>query len=186
MEKTTFLSLDVGKVAKLARGRLKAASLDADSLSDAHKNNRPLLQVRDVAECKYSLVAVSPERLTSPEFWKILECELLRKSLVLYAIDEAHVIVPWSKLFRKDYGNISKACTRIPLIVPLLAMTATSQQGEPETNLVRLLVRKEWEAENTDSDKRPKKPPQIGKDIVRAAQVVLLDAVGMMGRVAGW
>ncbi|THH27968.1 hypothetical protein EUX98_g6232 [Antrodiella citrinella] len=124
-------------VAELARVGLKATSLDADSLSDARKNNISLL--RDVAECKYSLVAVSPERLTSPEFGKILACELLRKSLVLYAIDEAHVVVPWSKLFRKDYGNISKARTRIPLIVPLLAMTATSQQGDPETNLIRLL-----------------------------------------------
>ncbi|THH16900.1 hypothetical protein EUX98_g9228 [Antrodiella citrinella] len=124
-------------VEEFARVGIKAVSLDSDTITEARKNKLPLL--KDVAACKFPLLLVSPERLTSPELDTILRSELVRGNLVLYAIDEAHVVVPWSKDFRKAYGNISKARTRIPTPTPLLALTATSQHGAPEAALVKTI-----------------------------------------------
>jgi superfamily II DNA helicase RecQ len=82
------------------------------------------------------------ERLTSRAFDKVLRDDFFRKNLVLYCVDEAHVVVPWSKDFRADFGEINRICARIPPHVPLLLMTATLTTAA-EASLVQLMGLKE-------------------------------------------
>ena len=47
------------------------------------------------------------------------------KNLCLYAVDEAHVVIPWGESFHQAYGDIGAVCACIPPDTPVLAMTAT-------------------------------------------------------------
>ncbi|KAH8101946.1 P-loop containing nucleoside triphosphate hydrolase protein, partial [Cristinia sonorae] len=125
------------QVEELKRIGLSAISLDADEVAAAVSNGDALFKA--VAECRYSVVIVSPERLTSPGFDRVIRNEVFRANLVLYAIDEVHVVVPWSLEFRKCYGDICRAKARIPSTTAMLAMTATAQSGLSESSLLRIL-----------------------------------------------
>ncbi|KAI0040472.1 P-loop containing nucleoside triphosphate hydrolase protein, partial [Auriscalpium vulgare] len=134
---TPLSDLGISQVAEMEKLGIKATTLDAQMVLQAKSENKQLL--RDVRDCKYSVVIVSPERLKTRKFDKILRDEKFRKNLVLYVIDECHVVIPWSKTFRECYGDVGQVCARIPPDVPVLAMTATSQPGATERSLLRLL-----------------------------------------------
>ena len=112
------------KVEEVKRLGIAAVALDVDNVKTASEQGRYLL--KEVHECKWQLVIVSPERLTSPEFDKILQSRKFRKNLVLYVVDKAHIVIPWSLTFRKDYGQLGKVRARIQTNIPTLALTATS------------------------------------------------------------
>lgn len=137
-----FLGLTLDEqVEELERVGLKAVYLDADSVSNARtssEGNGGSKLFSKVKQCEYSVVIVSPERLASPEFNCMVRNDWFRQNLVQFVIDEAHIVVPWSKGFRLPYGNISRVGARLPTTVPALAMTATSQANE-EQALLRLL-----------------------------------------------
>ena len=95
-----------------------------DSVKSASEEGKNLL--KEVKECKWAVVIVSPERLTSPEFDKVLQTSTFRNNLALYVVDKAHIIIPWSQTFRKSYDQLRKVVARIRLDVPTLALTATS------------------------------------------------------------
>lgn len=89
------------QVAELSRVGLKAVTLDADTIGAARTANTVSQLWRDVAACQYSVIIVSPERLNTREFhMHIADNETFRLNIVLYVIDEAHVVIPWgSSLF---------------------------------------------------------------------------------------
>jgi superfamily II DNA helicase RecQ len=72
----------------------KAVSLSAESLSTASCEGRNLFE--KICLCHWSVVLLSVERLMSKEFDVVVHNETFRKNLVVYCIDEAHVLVPWS------------------------------------------------------------------------------------------
>ncbi|THH05909.1 hypothetical protein EW146_g9774, partial [Bondarzewia mesenterica] len=105
-------------------------------IAEAKKRGEELL--RNVQRCLYSMVIVSPERLTSPQFDNILRTPTFRNSIVLYVIDEAHIVIPWGSDFRKAYLQICRVRARLRAGVPVLAMTATSSTRS-QGDLLRLL-----------------------------------------------
>jgi len=58
------------KVDEMQHLRVSTVSLDMGSIAAAHEQGQNLL--KEVEQCQYSIVVVSPERLTSPSFDKII------------------------------------------------------------------------------------------------------------------
>ncbi|MEM6531959.1 MAG: ATP-dependent DNA helicase RecQ [Myxococcota bacterium] len=97
-----------------ARGIRSAAVHSGQSADD---NDLAL----DAFECgQLALLYVSPERMASPAFRRILA----RTSLGAIAIDEAHCISQWGHDFRPEYTELG-AITQA-LSVPVIALTATA------------------------------------------------------------
>ena len=115
---------------------LTAVSLDAESVKEATDLGIDLY--KQVAECHYSVVIVSPERLTSREFDGVLRNETFMKNIALYFVDEAHLVVPWSLEFRLAFGQIPRVILRIPLGTPTALVTATSRPGPNEDELLKM------------------------------------------------
>jgi len=86
-----------------------------------------------LAQGKYQLVYVAPERLRNVTFLRSLQS----LTLSLLAVDEAHCISEWGHDFRPDYLHIAEARRQLgnPLTVALTA-TATPKVQD---NIVRLL-----------------------------------------------
>lgn len=86
-----------------------------------------------LAQGKYRLVYVAPERLRNVTFLRSLQ----NLTLSLLAVDEAHCISEWGHDFRPDYLHIAEARRQLgnPLTV---ALTATATP-EVQSEIVRLL-----------------------------------------------
>lgn len=80
------------------------------------------------------LLYVSPERLGSPAFLKLLSS--VRLSLV--AIDEAHCLCEWGHDFRPDYRSIDERLAVLPR-VPRIALTASASLSMRDEIITSLL-----------------------------------------------
>ncbi|MEK6627846.1 MAG: RecQ family ATP-dependent DNA helicase [Bdellovibrionota bacterium] len=89
------------------------------SLSLEQKQSR----MQQIAEGKYSLIFVAPERFQKPEFWECLKSRKIK----LFVVDEAHCVSLWGHDFRPDYAKLQSY--REKLGGPtLLALTATATE----------------------------------------------------------
>ncbi len=77
-----------------------SASFINSSLSRQEREKR----YRRVADGKYDLLYVTPERFRKPEFLDILS----KRSVPLLAVDEAHCISEWGHDFRPDYTRMKE------------------------------------------------------------------------------
>ena len=111
----------------MVRHNIQAIALNADQLRHAFRNDEQDIY-KEICRCQWSVVIVLPERLVTKSFKDIVSDQVFRKILCLYAVDEAHVIIPWGKSFHQAYGDIGTVCTCIPPDTPVLAMTATLWQ----------------------------------------------------------
>lgn len=121
----------------MSRVGLRAVSLDKESIKRLKSEGVDVF--RQVRNCEWSVIIASPERLTAPEFDTIVRNDTFRLNIVLYVVDEVHVLRPWSLTFRKAYEDIPQVRLRIPLRVPMLALTATLLPGPTEIDLLRTL-----------------------------------------------
>ncbi|KAA1470452.1 P-loop containing nucleoside triphosphate hydrolase protein, partial [Dentipellis sp. KUC8613] len=130
---------DLGKsqASEMTRLGIRAIALDADMVAEATADETDLY--KEICERLWTVVIVSPERLTSPEFDSVVRNEIVRASLVLHVVDEAHIVLPWARTFREAYGEIGNIKARIPPNVPILAMTATSIPGAVEAEMLRTI-----------------------------------------------
>ena len=85
------------KVWEMERMGVRAISLDMNTVRVARAQGRDVL--KEVQQCLWSVIILSPERLTSRPFDNILRNATFRSNLILYVIDEAHVIGPWGQDF---------------------------------------------------------------------------------------
>ncbi len=83
------------------------------------------------------LLYVSPERLTQPEFLKLLESV----NVSMFAIDEAHCVSQWGHDFRPHYRQLSLLRERFPKI-GVHALTATATQRVRDDIQAQLHLRK--------------------------------------------
>ncbi|KAI0309313.1 P-loop containing nucleoside triphosphate hydrolase protein, partial [Amylostereum chailletii] len=121
---------------------IKAVALDRYYIQVAREQQgRNVL--KEVCQCIWEVVIVSPERLTAREFDMVLRDVYFLQNLVLYTVDEAHVICPWSKAFHEAFGQIDRVRERIGPHIPILLMTATLSL-EPEKKLLEEFPEIAW------------------------------------------
>lgn len=117
---TPLIALMQDQVVALKERGVCAAALNS-SLPPA--SQRKVKQ--NFARGDYDLLYVSPERLLSPDFLRLLKTAAARNELALFAIDEAHCISLWGHDFRTEYLELSLLAKQFPR-VPRIALTATA------------------------------------------------------------
>ncbi len=123
-----LVSLMKDQIDSLTRRGIPAAFINS-SLDAAEQGYR----LRALAEGRYKIVLIAPERLRSRAFRETLT----RTPLSLLAIDEAHCLSQWGHDFRPDYLHI--ADVRRDFNPPLtLALTATATP-RVQDDLIRML-----------------------------------------------
>ncbi|KII85950.1 hypothetical protein PLICRDRAFT_64754, partial [Plicaturopsis crispa FD-325 SS-3] len=106
---------------------ISAVALNSATITAARRMGRDLH--KEIRQCQYSVVLVSPERLTSQEFDPILRDEDFMKNWMVMGIDEVHVLVPWGRDFRKAYYRTYSVWKRAPSHTRLVTGTATLTPG---------------------------------------------------------
>ena len=123
-----LIALMKDQVDSLARRKIPATYINS-ALSAPEQSER----LGGLAEGRYRLVYVAPERLRSTAFLEAIR----KQSVSLLAVDEAHCISEWGHDFRPDYLHIAAARSKLgqPLTVALTA-TATPRVQD---DILRLL-----------------------------------------------
>ncbi|KAJ3516039.1 hypothetical protein NLJ89_g1382 [Agrocybe chaxingu] len=134
---TPLIELGNAHAREITTFGLRAVSVTAESLLAASREGRNLFQ--EIRQCLWSIVLMSAERLASHDFEMILQDETFQKNLVLFGIDETHLLVPWGKDFREAYSRISALRLRLPKHTSFVAVTATLSKGDDYKDLLKEL-----------------------------------------------
>lgn len=81
---------------------LRARSIEATFINSSLSREERERRYSEVAEGRYRLLYVTPERFRKPEFLEVIA----RRSVRLLAVDEAHCISEWGHDFRPDYSRL--------------------------------------------------------------------------------
>ena len=103
---------------------LVARGVDAALINSSLDSDTRNLRYAEIADRKYRLLYVTPERFRKPEFLESLNS----RRITLLAIDEAHCVSQWGHDFRPDYSRIEEIRGQLgnPTTIALTA-TATAQ-----------------------------------------------------------
>ena len=125
-----LIALMKDQVDGLTRRQIPATYINS-ALSAAEQSAR----LQQLADGKYRLVYIAPERLRNSSFLEVMR----RQPISLLAVDEAHCISEWGHDFRPDYLHIGEARDALgrPLTVALTA-TATPRVQNDILNLLGL------------------------------------------------
>ncbi|MBR6966637.1 MAG: DNA helicase RecQ [Clostridia bacterium] len=127
-----LISLMKDQTEALIRTGIPAACLNG-SLYQAEQKK----VLRGLAEGKYKVLYVAPERLAMRDFQQY--CMTVRLSLI--AVDEAHCVSQWGPNFRYDYLNIKQFIRNLPGRPVVGAFTATATEKVAEDICRRLELR---------------------------------------------
>lgn len=100
---------------------LTARGIEAAYINSSLSREEREIRYRNVAEGRYRLLYVTPERFRKPEFLSAIA----DRKICLLAIDEAHCISEWGHDFRPDYTRL-RELRELMGNPPTLALTATA------------------------------------------------------------
>jgi ATP-dependent DNA helicase RecQ len=112
---------------------LNRKGIAATYINSAIPTSEQNIRLQNLAQGKYRLVYVAPERLRSVPFLNALQ----RQKIGLLAVDEAHCISEWGHDFRPDYLHIAEA--RRQLGSPLTTALTATATPKVQSDIVRLL-----------------------------------------------
>ena len=120
-------TLLISPLLALMRNQLLAAEKLGLRARAIHSENREewALVEADLRANRVDLLMVAPERLGNVEFLQRL-LPLIRGSIGMFVVDEAHCISDWGHDFRPDYRRIVRVLQLLPAGVPVLCTTATA------------------------------------------------------------
>ena len=107
--------------------------IQATYINSSLTREQRLKRYDNVAQGKYDLLYVTPERFRKPEFLEILS----RRFIHLLAVDEAHCISEWGHDFRPDYTRLTDI-RRMVGNPTTIALTATATP-EVQQDIIRQL-----------------------------------------------
>ncbi|THU94232.1 hypothetical protein K435DRAFT_860768 [Dendrothele bispora CBS 962.96] len=119
---------------------LRGLSYCRETISE-YRINKKLDLVQLVCECRsWDLICVDPEHLATPEWREIMQNTNFKQHLVLFCVDEAHLIRRWAPNFRPAFNDIGAlARGYLPETVPIIALTATCAPGHATAELCQSL-----------------------------------------------
>jgi ATP-dependent DNA helicase RecQ len=123
-----LIALMKDQVDSLTRRGIPATFINS-ALPTVEQNNR----LQGLAQGKYRIVYIAPERLRSVPFLHALRS----RTVSLLAVDEAHCISEWGHDFRPDYLHIAQA--RAALGNPLTAALTATATPQVQNDILRLL-----------------------------------------------
>ena len=112
---------------------LQDRGIKATFINSSLRRNERETRYAAIADGRYSIVYVTPERFRKPEFLDILA----RRHVRLLAVDEAHCISEWGHDFRPDYTRLAEL-REIMGNPTTIALTATATP-EVQQDIVRQL-----------------------------------------------
>ncbi|MFL6979445.1 DNA helicase RecQ [Bacillus inaquosorum] len=118
---------------------LEEAGINAAYINSTQSNQEIYERLNGLKEAAYKLFYITPERLTSTEFIRILQSI----DVPLVAIDEAHCISQWGHDFRPSYRNIEILFRELHDKPVIMALTATATPEVHEDICKQLHVQKE-------------------------------------------
>jgi ATP-dependent DNA helicase RecQ len=103
---------------------LRVRGVDAAFINSSLGREQRLQRYAEIAEGKYRLLYVTPERFRKPEFREVLS----NRRVTLLAVDEAHCVSQWGHDFRPDYSRLAeiREWLQEPTTIALTA-TATAE-----------------------------------------------------------
>ncbi|MCY8806953.1 ATP-dependent DNA helicase RecQ [Bacillus atrophaeus] len=118
---------------------LEEAGIAAAYINSTQSNQEIQSRLTALKNGSYHLFYITPERLTSPEFIRILQSI----TVPLVAIDEAHCISQWGHDFRPSYRNIEILFRELKEKPVIMALTATATPEVHEDICKQLHIEKE-------------------------------------------
>ncbi|KAI0028053.1 P-loop containing nucleoside triphosphate hydrolase protein [Vararia minispora EC-137] len=109
---------------------IKAVAITEDTVSEARMQDTTSPWM--LAQTEASMIMLSPEQLTSAGFAELLEDDTFDRRIAGVAVDEAHLVDRWGRLFRKSFQQIGLIRYRMRRHVVLAAVTGTLQEGGPK------------------------------------------------------
>lgn len=101
---------------------LQKRNIAATNITSALSPEESKQRITDLAQSKYKLLYISPEKFISESFATVLHT----LDVSLLVVDEAHCISTWGKDFRPSYKTIKNILQKLPYRPPVLAVTATA------------------------------------------------------------
>ncbi|MBU8707923.1 DNA helicase RecQ [Bacillus subtilis] len=118
---------------------LEEAGINAAYINSTQSNQEIYERLNGLKEGAYKLFYITPERLTSTEFIRILQ----GIDVPLVAIDEAHCISQWGHDFRPSYRNIEILFRELHDKPVIMALTATATPEVHDDICKQLHIQKE-------------------------------------------
>ncbi|MBL6009748.1 DNA helicase RecQ [Bacillus sp. 2CMS4F] len=118
---------------------LEEAGIRAAYINSTQTNQEIYERLNGLKEGAYKLFYITPERLTSTEFIRILQSI----DVPLVAIDEAHCISQWGHDFRPSYRNIEILFRELNDKPVIIALTATATPEVHDDICSQLHIQKE-------------------------------------------
>ncbi|MEC1622154.1 DNA helicase RecQ [Bacillus mojavensis] len=118
---------------------LEEAGIKAAYINSSQTNQEIYERLNGLKEGAYKLFYITPERLTSTEFIRILQSI----DVPLVAIDEAHCISQWGHDFRPSYRNIEILFHELNDKPVIMALTATATPEVHDDLCRQLHIQKE-------------------------------------------
>ncbi|PRS01297.1 DNA helicase RecQ [Bacillus halotolerans] len=118
---------------------LEEAGIKAAYINSSQTNQEIYERLNGLKEGAYKLFYITPERLTSTEFIRILQSI----DVPLVAIDEAHCISQWGHDFRPSYRNIEILFRELNDKPVIMALTATATPEVHDDICSQLHIQKE-------------------------------------------
>jgi len=100
---------------------LQARGIDAALINSSLDRQERLARYAEVAQGRYRLLYVTPERFRKEEFRQVLQ----HRHVPLLAVDEAHCVSQWGHDFRPDYSRLAEIRGVLDE-PPTIALTATA------------------------------------------------------------
>lgn len=112
---------------------LQRRGINATYINSSLKKQERESRYQAVADGRYALLYVTPERFRKQEFLDVIA----QREVRLLAVDEAHCISEWGHDFRPDYTRLAEL-RKVMGDPPTIALTATATP-EVQTDIVRQL-----------------------------------------------